>query len=40
MGVKKLHANPQMETNINVLQQWEYFNVRQQKRRRVYIKKL
>jgi GNAT superfamily N-acetyltransferase len=38
MGVKKLHANPQMESNYKVLQQWEYFDVRQHKRRRVYIK--
>ena len=40
LGVKKLHANPQMETNHPVLEQWEYFKVRQHKRRRVYIKHL
>lgn len=40
IGVKKLHANPQMESNQPVLDQWEYFNVRQHKRRRVYIKNL
>lgn len=40
MGVKKIHANPQMETNQKVLQQWEYFNDRQHKRRRVFIKHL
>jgi len=39
-GVKTLHANPQMETNQPVLEQWEYFKVRQHKRRRVYIKRL
>jgi len=39
-GVKTLHANPQMETNQPVLEQWEYFKVRQHKRRRVYIKHL
>ena len=39
-GVQKLHANPQMETNQPVLEQWKYFNVRQHKRRRVYIKRL
>jgi GNAT superfamily N-acetyltransferase len=39
-GVKYLHANPQMETNQQVLEQWKYFNERQHKRRRVYIKHL
>ena len=37
-GIKKLHANPMMETNFRVLEQWAYFNERQHKRRRVYIK--
>ena len=37
-GIKKLHANPMMETNFKVLEQWAYFNERQHKRRRVYIK--
>ena len=39
-GVKRVHANPQMETNQHVLEQWKYFNERQHKRRRVYIKHL
>ena len=39
-GVKNLHVNPQMETNRPVLEQWEYFNERQHKRRRIYIKHL
>ena len=39
-GVQKLHANPQMETNQPVLEQWKYFSVRQHKRRRVFIKYL
>lgn len=39
-GVKVLHANPQMETNYKVREQWKYFNIRQHKRRRVYIKYL
>lgn len=40
LGVKRIHVNPQMETNQPVLEQWKYFNVRQHKRRRVYIKYL
>ena len=39
-GVKRIHANPQMETNRPVLDQWRYFKDRQHKRRRVYIKYL
>jgi GNAT superfamily N-acetyltransferase len=39
-GIKKLHANPMMETNYKVLEQWQYFKDRQIKRRRVYIKHL
>lgn len=39
-GVKWIHANPQMESNYKVLEQWQYFNERQHKRRRVYIKRL
>lgn len=39
-GVKKIHANPMMETNFKVLEQWKFFNDRQHKRRRVYIKHL
>jgi len=37
-GVKTVHANPQLETNRYVWEQWEYFDARQHKRRRIYIK--
>ena len=39
-GVKRVHANPQMETNHAVLEQWQYFTVRHHKTRRIYIKHL
>ncbi len=39
-GVKTVHANPQLETNHKVWSQWRYFDTRQHKRRRVYIKQL
>jgi GNAT superfamily N-acetyltransferase len=39
-GVKFAHANPQLETNQKVLDSWRYFEARQHKRRRVYIKHL
>jgi hypothetical protein len=39
-GIKTVHANPQLETNQKVWSQWEYFDSRQHKRRRVYIKHL
>jgi len=39
-GVKTVHANPQLETNHKVWSQWKYFDTRQHKRRRVYIKHL
>lgn len=39
-GVKTVHANPQLETNQKVWSQWRYFDTRQHKRRRVYIKHL
>ena len=39
-GVKWVHANPQMESNHAVLEQWKYFKGRQHKTRRVYIKHL
>jgi GNAT superfamily N-acetyltransferase len=39
-GVKTVHANPQLETNQKVWSQWRYFDTRQHKRRRVYIKQL
>jgi GNAT superfamily N-acetyltransferase len=40
LGVKRVHANPQMNTNKAVLDQWQYFTARQHKTRRVYIKAL
>jgi hypothetical protein len=39
-GVKYVHANPQLESNQKVWSQWRYFDSRQHKRRRVYIKHL
>ncbi len=39
-GVKTVHVNPQLETNQKVWSQWRYFDTRQHKRRRVYIKHL
>ena len=39
-GVKTVHANPQLETNQKMWSQWRYFDSRQHKRRRVYIKQL
>jgi GNAT superfamily N-acetyltransferase len=39
-GVKTIHANPQLETNRPVWEQWKYFDSRQHKRRRVFIKHL
>jgi GNAT superfamily N-acetyltransferase len=37
-GIKTVHANPQLETNRFVWEQWEYFESRQHKRRRIFIK--
>ena len=37
-GIKTLHANPQLETNFKVWEQWKYFDARQHKRRRIFIK--
>jgi GNAT superfamily N-acetyltransferase len=39
-GIKSIHANPQLESNRRVLEQWKYFQGRQHKRRRVFIKHL
>ena len=39
-GIKTVHANPQLETNQKVWSQWRYFDARQHKRRRIYIKNL
>lgn len=40
MGVNRVSANPQLETNYLVQGQWKYFDHRQSKRRRVFIKRL
>lgn len=40
LGVKKVESNPELETNVNVQGQWKYYERRQHKRRRVYIKHL
>jgi len=39
-GIIKAQCNPQLESNIKVRTQWKYFNSRQHKRRRCYIKNL
>ena len=38
LGVKKIETNPELETNHLVQGQWKYFETRQHKRRRVFIK--
>jgi GNAT superfamily N-acetyltransferase len=40
MGVKKVETNPELETNHLVQGQWKYFETRQHKRRRIFIKNL
>jgi GNAT superfamily N-acetyltransferase len=40
LGIKKVESNPELETNQNVQGQWKYYEKRQHKRRRVYIKHL
>jgi len=40
MGVRKIETNPELETNHLVQGQWKYFDTRQHKRRRVFIKQL
>lgn len=39
LGVKKVESNPELEDNANVQGQWKYYQRRQHKRRRVFIKK-
>jgi len=39
-GVKTVHVNPQLESNQKVWSQWRYFDTRQHRRRRIYIKHL
>ncbi len=40
LGVRKIETNPELETNQLVQGQWKYFETRQHKRRRVFIKHL
>jgi GNAT superfamily N-acetyltransferase len=40
LGIKKVESNPELETNQNVQGQWKYYEKRQHKRRRVFIKHL
>jgi hypothetical protein len=40
LGVTKVESNPELETNQRVQAQWKYFEKRQHKRRRCFIKKL
>ena len=38
LGIMKVESNPELETNQNVQGQWKYYEKRQHKRRRVFIK--
>ncbi|MEZ0396909.1 MAG: GNAT family N-acetyltransferase [Anaerolineales bacterium] len=40
LGITKVESNPELEHNANVQGQWKYYEKRQHKRRRVYIKHL
>jgi GNAT superfamily N-acetyltransferase len=40
LGITKVETNPEMETNVDVQGQWKYYEKRQHKRRRVFIKHL
>lgn len=37
-GIKKVETNPELENNLAVQTQWKYFEIRQHKKRRCYIK--
>jgi GNAT superfamily N-acetyltransferase len=37
-GIRRAESNPELEDNLNVQAQWKYFQRRQHKRRRCYIK--
>ncbi|MBI9043709.1 MAG: GNAT family N-acetyltransferase [Anaerolineaceae bacterium] len=39
-GIIKAESNPELETNLNVQGQWRFFDTRQHKRRRCFIKNL
>ena len=38
-GIKKVESNPTLETNNHVQVQWKYFDAKQHKRRRIYLKR-
>lgn len=40
MGIHTADVNPQLESNVPVQSQWKHFQVRQNRRRRCYVKKL
>ena len=40
LGIKKIETNPELEYNANVQGQWKYYEKRQHKRRRAFIKLL
>jgi GNAT superfamily N-acetyltransferase len=40
MGINTVETNPELETNTDVQGQWKYYQKRQHKRRRVFIKQL
>ena len=40
LGVKHSESNPELETNKKVQGEWKYFNPRQHKRRRIFIKNI
>ncbi len=40
MGITKVESNPELETNVDVQGQWKYYDRRQHKRRRIFIKHL
>ena len=40
IGVRKIETNPELENNRLVQGQWKYFETRQHKRRRVFIKQI
>ncbi|HDQ45300.1 MAG TPA: hypothetical protein ENN17_07380 [bacterium] len=39
-GIRLVETNPELETNLRVQSQWEYYERRQHKRRRVFIKRI
>ncbi len=40
LGITKVESNPELETNTDVQGQWKYYERRQHKRRRIFIKHL